>query len=68
MERIQIMMTNKEYLNYGGSKCPKCKSENISTGAFNTDSNEAWCSVTCEDCKLEFTELYKLIGFKLEEE
>jgi hypothetical protein len=58
----------KNYLENGGNKCPYCGSENISGGHFETDSNEAWQPVSCDDCGREWSDLYRLVGIYEESE
>ena len=58
------MKTNSEYLNAGGNICPRCGSDAISAGILEADSNIAWCSVECDDCKFEWRDLYQLTGYE----
>jgi hypothetical protein len=62
-----MALTSEEeqaYLDNGGNKCPKCGSDDISGGHFESDSNEAWREVTCENPKCEFVwfDNYKMTG------
>lgn len=59
------MKTREEkYLNSGANECPNCGSTEISNGTFQSDSNIAWCEVTCknEGCGVSWDDQYKLIG------
>jgi hypothetical protein len=38
--------------------CPLCKSENISGGHVEIDSDSAWQPVTCDDCGYDWNEVY----------
>jgi transcription elongation factor Elf1 len=39
-------------------KCPKCGSEEISSGSMDKDFNIAWCNTQCEQCGFEWIETY----------
>jgi len=41
--------------------CPKCKSENISGGHVEIDSDCAWQTVTCENCWYDWNEVYNFV-------
>lgn len=50
-----------EYLAGGGVKCPYCKSENISQGAFwDAPTDSLGATVTCKDCKQSWGDIYTL--------
>lgn len=62
-------MPNNEYLEHGGQHCPYCwKSDGVSAGEMQIDSMEAWQNVVCDaehgGCGKEWTDLYKLTGWK----
>ena len=40
------------------TKCPHCKSENITADRFETDAGEAWRNVSCDDCGFECMETF----------
>ena len=52
-----------KYLASGGSGCPECESQNITTTEqVQTDSNSAWQECECEDCGTIFRDVYQLVG------
>ncbi len=59
-----MAMTNKEYVDEQGQKCPSCRSERINSsyhsmgGAFLT--NECYC----RDCEASWFETYQLIEYE----
>jgi transposase-like protein len=40
------------------NKCPKCKSEEISVTAFESDEDTAWRTATCDNCNFEWQEIF----------
>ena len=57
-------MTLEEYGKTGGLKCPFCKSENITGGAWSADFGAAWQEVHCEACGKDWNDLYALTGYQ----
>ena len=55
-------MTEKEYLDWGGVKCPNCGSYNISGGEWNADAGGATQEVDCGDCNATWLDCYTLTG------
>jgi hypothetical protein len=56
-------MTDEQYLEQGGSKCPFCGSEHIDGARLHSDYNYPWCNVVCEDCEETWTDHYELTGY-----
>lgn len=56
-------MTNDEYKNNGGTKCPFCQSENIEGGQFTVDAGIATQPMGCTDCESEWDDQYSLVGY-----
>ena len=57
-------MSQKKYLENGGSKCPACRSDNISCDdAIEADGGDAWASIRCDDCNASWTEYYTLKSY-----
>jgi transposase-like protein len=50
----------EEYVQSGGVFCPYCKSGNIEGGSRETDSGIHTQTVTCLECKKQWTDVYKL--------
>lgn len=44
------------------TKCPKCRSNNIESGAPDVEGRVAWTETECKDCKFEWTDFYYLSG------
>lgn len=59
------MMTDKEYVDISGSRCPFCGSEHIEADDADVDAFGAGVSipVVCLDCKQRWTDDYVLTGF-----
>jgi len=66
-----LMITNDEYIRYGGMSCPRCKSKQIID--LTSVSTDRWfghtggCSqeLQCKDCKLEWEDLYIRSGYHI---
>jgi transposase-like protein len=52
----------KDYLKSVGTKCPYCKSENISTDPIDSDGSIGWANVRCLDCKKDWVDQWKLVN------
>ena len=61
-EQIE-QMSDEEYVNEGGCKCPYCHSEEVEGGGFNADFGGAWRQCTGEACGKEWTETFNLVGY-----
>jgi hypothetical protein len=48
------------YLKYRGTRCPFCRSDDISNGDSNTDDNWHSISVTCDSCGATWDDVYTL--------
>lgn len=57
------MMTDKEYVDRGGCKCPVCSSSNINSGFMEADGVASWCNVRCGFCGSNWVDMYELKGF-----
>jgi len=44
------MLTQEEYVDDGGSHCPKCGSENIDAAPVEFSGNQIYQDVDCYDC------------------
>ena len=51
-------------LDHDTSKCPYCKSENISSSLPETDTNMVWITADCGDCLKEWREVYELVAIE----
>ena len=61
-------LTEQEYISKGGQLCPRCKSSDIRTyGEANFDDDYVWQRIICEDCSVEWDDVYKLVGYTLSE-
>jgi len=62
-------MTEKEYIESGGTKCPICQSNNLSAdGQIISDGLSAWGLVECHNCGAKWNDVYELIGIQILEE
>ena len=65
-EHKKIRMTQKEYLDNGGTRCPTCNSADISADPeFESDSVEGWRKAVCTDCRFSWYDVYKLVGYEV---
>ena len=48
------------YIGSGGVRCPHCKSENITGSHIEVDSTSAWQDISCDDCEMEWRDIYTL--------
>jgi|GEM_PF-4280921 len=55
------LMTQQEYLDAGGEKCPRCRSENICRGVIGI--YELYQRVQCMDCEARWKASYALTGY-----
>jgi len=59
-------LTEQEYVQELGQVCPVCQASDIRTaGQANFDADYAWQLVKCEDCNLEWDDVYQLVGYSL---
>lgn len=53
-------MSNQEYIDVDGSRCPNCRSSNIEANQdFDGCSQEA----KCHDCGASWVDCYNLVGY-----
>lgn len=57
-------MTDTEYLQAGGNKCPFCESDQVEGSEINIDTKSAWQEVRCNDCGGDWNDLYQLVGYQ----
>jgi hypothetical protein len=58
------MLTQKEYLEANGMKCPNCGSDNISAEDPEPEGKTATSEVVCLSCEAVWTDIYHLVGFE----
>lgn len=57
-------MTDKEYVEHSGTRCPYCKGDNVRTrGELQADGSSGWQAAVCEDCGSEWSDLWALVGW-----
>ena len=54
------LMTDKQYVQWGGSCCPRCRNTKIEAGPLSADGPQAWSKVECKTCGYEWREVYTL--------
>jgi transcription elongation factor Elf1 len=54
----------KDYLGRSYCHCPVCKSNDISGGRIEVDSDSAWQEVVCSSCGFRWNDIYKLIDIE----
>lgn len=53
----------QDYIERGGTRCPSCKSENITgTSRCEVDCGICTQNVHCDDCGLTWDDVYKLVN------
>lgn len=50
-------------LDYDGSKCPNCGSDDINGDRIEPEDNMAYRNCDCNDCGAKWTEILKIIGY-----
>ncbi len=55
----------QEYLKAGGTRCPKCKSDDVDGGFVDVDSGGAWQHIVCNNCGAEWNDIYKLVDVEV---
>jgi hypothetical protein len=57
-------MTNKQYVKFGGDKCPSCKKTSAMSMDHIIDTiGTAYRNMICGECDIRWTEYYKLVGY-----
>ena len=57
-------MTDSEYVEGGGGKCPFCRGEDIEgIDGVEIDSGTAWQRVYCAGCERTWQDSYRLVGY-----
>ena len=62
-KKKQKPMTDKQYRDSDGTKCPYCGSENISGEHVEVDAGGATQEVGCTDCGKSWYDCYSLTGY-----
>jgi hypothetical protein len=57
------LMSQKEYLKYGGTRCPFCGGVATARGEFEVDGPNGWQNCECEVCEALWVDHYKLAGY-----
>ena len=60
-------LTEKQYAKEGGTRCPFCKSHDISAGRFDGEGQGVNCPVECKTCGKEWCDDYILQGYHQDE-
>lgn len=58
-----MKITNQEYVEHGGTRCPFCGSYDIIGQEVNIDAGSAWQDVFCNHCENEWQDTYTLTGY-----
>jgi len=61
---MNIPMTDEEYVQAGGLRCPFCRSENVSSSDIDLDGPHGSTDDECEDCGKTWTTFYGVVGYK----
>ena len=62
-------MTNKEYVDDEGAKCPACKSTDLQGDSIHIEATHAYQPVACGNCGASWVDEYDLTGYaELEKE
>ncbi len=56
-------LTQKQFIEEGGSCCPSCKGSDIESEGIEVDGSIAWAEVSCNECSATWQELYKICGY-----
>ena len=58
-----MKLTNDQYIQEGGTRCPFCGSHDIAGQEINIDAGAAWQDVCCNECGNEWQDTYTLTGY-----
>lgn len=58
-KKTKKILTSKQYVRRKGACCPVCTGKKI----FELEGGKKWATITCQDCKSNWTEVYKLTGY-----
>jgi len=56
-------MTDKDYSENGGNRCPVCRSDKVESGNIEADGAAAWSNCSCGECGAEWVDIYSLVGY-----
>ena len=59
------VLTEKEYVEMKGTKCPACGSIELEGRSINIDGGTATQGMSCLDCCATWEDVYKLSGYDL---
>jgi predicted Zn-ribbon and HTH transcriptional regulator len=62
------MMTQQEYVESKGTRCPKCRSDQIEGDSLEVDGTDCTQDILCRSCGFGWTDVYTLVGYVPEEE
>lgn len=60
-------MTNEEYVQHSGVRCPYCGSPDLDGGSVTVDAGAAWQGISCNGCGESWQDQYKLVGYQPED-
>jgi hypothetical protein len=61
---LKPSMSQQEYLQHGGNKCPFCQSDKLDAELFDSETLLAWRQIQCMTCQNWWVDLYTLTGFE----
>lgn len=59
------MLSDQEYLDKDGTRCPCCNSEAIEGRGWNSFGTTASQEIVCLDCDASWWDIYVLTGYEL---
>lgn len=63
MAKKSTPMSDREYVRSSGTKCPVCRSTQISGEQLEVDAGTAWQPMKCSDCHATWNDTYQLVGY-----
>jgi hypothetical protein len=57
------LMTQEQYIENEGRKCPKCRSEDITGDPIEVSGGQGWNDCYCNECKYRWQEQWTLIKY-----
>jgi transposase-like protein len=57
------MLSEEQFIEEEGCVCPACGSHNLWFGDAHTECGGAFQSMSCEECKAEWTTHYTMTGY-----
>jgi hypothetical protein len=58
-----VPMTQAQFVNFGGNKCPYCGSTELTASGLEADGDQVWDETECDSCGASWTTTYGVNGY-----